>query len=395
MAVKLLTGDCRKILPTMAPGSVQAVITSPPYLWLRDYGVAGQVGLEASVGEYIATMVGIFRQVHRVLADDGVLWLNMGDSYSEAGNGGHQRTRPQSTTGEMADRAVGRARFHGHNPDGDRARRKGERRRAGEGMKPKDLMGVPWELALALRADGWFLRQDIIWAKPNPMPESAADRCTKAHEYLFLLSKSRSYWWDASAMKEPCADDEMRASFRGGAYVGGGAFANGGQGGKSPERGNVKNAARQWIAPRGWDTSKGEGGHGTIHRQGRGNDAPPITPKKSGNLARKQRADHGGPEGKSQHQAHSIPWEGFMRNKRSVWTVATTPTKDAHFATFPPKLIEPCVLSSCPRGGTILDPFGGAGTTGLVAQRHGRNAVLIELNAEYVQIAQRRLKRGK
>jgi DNA modification methylase len=238
--------------------------------------------------------------VHRVLRDDGTLWLNLGDSY--AGAGGQS---PQA--GILADRAVAKvARGPKLTP---------------ASIRPKDLIGIPWRVAFALQADGWYLRQDIIWHKPNPMPESVRDRCTKAHEYLFMLSKSERYHFDSEAIKEPAVSE-----------------ASSGNGFKRDARLSYRN-------PGG--TARG---------------------------SEKQWSDVGG-----------------KRNRRSVWTVATRPFKGAHFATFPPDLIEPCVLAGCPVGGVVLDPFGGAGTTGLVAQQHGRRAILCELNPEYVEIARARL----
>ncbi len=292
MSVEVRVGDCRELLRVMPNQSVHCCVTSPPYFGLRDYGHAGQIGMEPTPEEYIAAMVEVFRCVRDVLTDDGTLWLNIGDSYAGAGYSNHK-----NTGGAQRD-------------DGGK-----QRHLLGTGCKPKDLIGIPWMLAFALRADGWYLRQDIIWHKPNPMPESVRDRCTKAHEYVFLLSKSERYFFDSEAMKEP-ADP-----------------AN--------------------------------------HR-----DSPGVRRTAPGS------ADHSGFKDGRHYET---------RNKRSVWTVATQPYDGAHFATYPPALIEPCVLAGCPTGGTVLDPFGGAGTTGLVADRLGRNAVLCELNPEYAQLARNRI----
>lgn len=305
MTTTILTGDCVEMLRTLPDQSVHTCVTSPPYFGLRDYGVDGQIGLEATPDAFVARLVGVFREVKRVLRDDGTLWLNLGDSY--AANRSYQ---VPSTKGGAK-----------HGP-GQSAGGKGSS--VPDGLKPKDLIGIPWRVAFALQADGWYLRQDIIWHKPNPMPESVRDRCTKAHEYLFLLSKSDRYFFDAEAIKEPSVDLEKSAARYKSAF------------------GGAKNEALL-----------------------------------------------------STDQVHTRPigmreFDG-KRNKRSVWTVTTKPFKDAHFATFPPDLIEPCVLAGSPAGGTVLDPFFGAGTTGLVAQKHGRDCVGVELNPKYVEIAQRRL----
>lgn len=318
MTVTILKGDCREVLRTMPDESVHCVVTSPPYFGLRDYGVAGQIGLEATPDAFVSELVGVFSNVRRVLRDDGTLWLNLGDSYG-------------ATSGDIFIR--GSAGKPAKNPDQTKSARIAASAIAAgaldrdTGLRPKNLLGIPWRVAFALQADGWYLRQDIIWSKPNPMPESVRDRCTKAHEYLFLLSKSERYHYDAGAIAEPFADDRM-GNPNGGGHYAREAFAYAGPGAQS---GLQKG---QWNA----DGSK------------------------------------------------------TVRNKRSVWEVTTQPFSEAHFATFPPALIEPCILAGCPKGGTVLDPFGGAGTTGLVADRLGRNAILIELNPEYAAMAERRIK---
>jgi len=303
MTVMLMLGDCRESLRSMRDGSINTCVTSPPYFGLRDYGHADQIGLEPTPDEFVAAMVEVFREVKRVLRDDGTLWLNLGDSYVS------------TPTGKLGDKiTLGGGRENQaaalNRPD-----------KTGFGLAVKNLIGVPWRVAFALQADGWYLRQDIIWHKPNPMPESVQDRCTKAHEYIFMLSKSPRYYFDSEAIKEPAVSDHKS-----------------GNGFKRDARMSYQNA------------------DGTP----RGND--------------EQWTDVGG-----------------KRNRRSVWTVSTKPFKGAHFATFPPDLIEPCVMAGCPVGGLVLDPFGGAGTTGLVAQRHGRNAVLCELNYDYAAITCERL----
>lgn len=285
MSVRILLGDVREKLRELPDESVHCVVTSPPYFGLRDYGVEGQIGLEPTPAEFVAVMVDVFREVRRVLRKDGTLWLNLGDSYASGGKGGGG-----SFMAERGDAAwQSRSQVNGW-------------RSPPTGLKHKDLIGIPWRVAFALQADGWYLRQDIIWAKPNPMPESVTDRCTKAHEYLFLLSKSARYHYDAEAISEPCA----------------------------------------------WG------------------------------------------EGQRVVNDYGTELEGG-RNKRSVWEVATQPFKEAHFATFPPDLIEPCIKAGCPKGGCVLDPFGGAGTTGLVADRLQRDAILIELNPAYAEIARNRI----
>jgi DNA modification methylase len=364
VTVNILIGDVREQLRTLPDESVQCVVTSPPYWGLRDYGVTGQLGLEPTLGEHIATMVEVFHDVQRVLRKDGTLWLNYGDCYASSANGrsaadtkaaGNDdrtfRDKPFSTVGPIYDPAGGAR------GGGVRGSNKGHasgisngRVVAGGYLKPKDLCGVPWRIALALQDDGWWLRQDIIWAKPNPMPESIKDRCTKSHEYLFLLAKSDRYYFDADAIREPAGYDPGNTKF-----------------------------------PDGWDT--GKGAHGSIHRMGREKG------KKCGPNSRVfvDRVPHPRNGNKEGAVAGATPVEGATRNKRSVWTVSTEAFSEAHFATFPTALIEPCILAGCPTGGTVLDPFGGSGTTGLVADRLQRNAILIELNPEYAAMARRRI----
>ena len=298
---RVIFGDCRDTMRDLkAQGvRVQCCVTSPPYYGLRDYGHPGQIGLEHTPEEYIAAMVEVFRCVRDVLADDGTLWLNIGDSY--AANRSYQ---VPSTKGGAK---------HGH---GQAAGGKGSR--VPDGLKPKDLIGIPWMLAFALRADGWYLRQDIIWSKPNPMPESVRDRCTKAHEYLFLLAKSERYYFDHVAIQEP---ETMKPQNR-------------------------------------------------------------LTPRKANPNAKV----HGMPEYRRQEGGTG----GGMRNRRSVWSVNTAPYGGAHFATFPPALIEPCILAGSRPGDLVLDPFMGSGTTAQVAQALGRQWIGCELNPEYAPLQQAR-----
>lgn len=307
--VDIITGDCRATLRNMPEQSVHCCVTSPPYFGLRDYGHADQIGLEPTPDEFVAAMVAVFRDVRRVLRDDGTLWLNLGDSYASGtkGSGGAGK----STLGPKRD--LQNIDFQKMQP-----------RKFSCGLADKQLIGIPWRVAFALQADGWYLRQDIIWHKPNPMPESVKDRCTKAHEYIFMLSKGPRYYYDADAVKEPLAETSIPRLQQNIAAQVGTTRANGG----AKTNGNFK---------------------------------------AQGDL------------------------ETGLRNKRSVWTVTTKPFKGAHFATFPPDLVEPCILAGCPEGGTVLDPFGGAGTTGLVAARHGRNAVLCELNPTYAAMARDRI----
>ena len=293
-------GNCIEVMRWLRAGSVQTCVTSPPYFGLRDYGHEGQIGLEPTPDEFVDALVEVFREVRRLLADDGTLWLNLGDSYAGAGYSNHK-----GTGGTQRE-------------DGGK-----QRHLSGTGCKNKDLIGIPWRVAFALQADGWYLRQDIIWHKPNPMPESVTDRCTKAHEYIFLLSKSPRYYFDHEASKEPVRPDKLRRA----------------------KAGHTR-------------------GQGKLDKSR--NDATTVRPTKI---------------------------TGTTRNRRSVWTVTTKPFKGAHFATFPPDLIEPCILAGSRAGDTVLDPFMGAGTTAVVAQRLGRKYVGAELNPEYAAIARERILR--
>lgn len=309
MMNKIEFGDCRDTMRRWASEGVKAqmCVTSPPYFGLRDYGHDGQIGLEQTPDEYIAAMVEVFRCVRDVLSDDGTLWLNIGDSYARplakggSGPGGKNREWYGDNYGEAGGAGV---------PGG---------------CKPKDLIGIPWMLAFALRADGWYLRQDIIWHKPNPMPESVRDRCTKAHEYIFLLSKSERYFFDSEAIKEPCVNQKM------------------------PGR-NMTDTRENYGA--------GNGGN-------------------SGLRDLKARYKNG-------------DWPTH-RSKRSVWNVPVVAYKGAHFATFPPALIEPCILAGSRSGDIVLDPFMGSGTTAMVALRHDRQYLGCELNPDYAALQQERI----
>ncbi len=331
--VTILTGDCREMLKTLPDGSVNCCLTSPPYFGLRDYQVKGQIGLEQTPDEYVAQMVVVFREVRRVLRADGTLWLNLGDSYFA--HPGQRKTSDKAGAKQHTVRGASSA------PS-----------RSVDGLKPKDLIGIPWRVAFALQTDGWYLRQDIIWAKPNPMPESVTDRCTKSHEYLFLMSKSERYYFDQEAISEPASASSV-------------------------ERLSQATLEMQKGSHRVPDKT-----NGTMKAVARGGK----------NAFRGQGSNRDGANGPANREGRDMKEVGasLLRNKRDVWTVTTKPYKGAHFATFPAELITPCILAGCPAGGMVLDPFGGSGTTGEVASGNGRNATLIELNPDYVKLSQDR-----
>lgn len=306
----MILGDALEQLQTMKSESIYTCVTSPPYYNLRDYGIAGQIGTEETPEEYVDRLVQVFREVRRILRPDGTLWLNIGDSYA-------------TKTGRYAPGLSSR------NICGKPSRG------TPEGYKHKDLIGIPWMVAFALRADGWYLRRDIIWQKPNAMPESVTDRCTKSHEYIFLLAKSDRYYFDHTAIKErrtSCKNDAVAGS---------------------------------------------RGAFGPRQTRLRG----------SGNIKRKYRPTP------TKHLEGNIPYSGEseLRSKRDVWTVATRGCKGNHFAVFPEQLVEPCILAGCPEGGTVLDPFAGSGTTGVAAKRLRRNFIGVEINSEYWEMAQKRI----
>ena len=359
-------GCCLESLLQLPEQSVQCCVTSPPYWGLRDYGVPGQFGLESTPDEFVAKMVAVFREVRRVLRDDGTLWVNIGDSYARDITSG-----PSGFNGKHA--------YIGTKPPPQM-----NLKCYGGSLKPKDLCGIPWMVAFALRADGWYLRSDIIWSKPNPMPESVKDRPTKAHEYLFLLSKSQRYYYDAGAIKERCVQDEMANGFRGGAYCNNETFDNA-EGGKRKTMGNYK-------MPDGWDT--GPGGHGSFHRDGRekGRSARDNF-KREG--SKREQAIPNQTKGTHRTDRDDSQYDLGTRNKRTVWTVATQPYKEAHFATFPPKLIEPCILAGSRPGDIVLDPFNGSGTTGVVSLKHGRQYIGCELNPDYINLTVPRLQQAQ
>ena len=297
---KILCGDALEQLKTIPSESVDMCVTSPPYYALRDYGMVAQIGLEETPEAYIQKLVDVFHEVKRVLKKDGTLWLNIADSYCGTGDKGSYKD-PKYAEGRNGQSVSKTKKI--------------------VGIKPKDLIGIPWLLAFALRADGWYLRQDIIWAKPNPMPESVTDRCTKSHEYIFLFSKSPKYYFDNEAIQED-ANPQSEARYK-----------------------SVFNAGKV--------------------------------------------PEHFRPDGATNTMGMK-EWTG-KRNKRDVWQVSTQAITEAHFATFPEKLIEPCILAGSRRGGAVLDPFFGSGTTGRVATAHGREYIGIELNPDYIEIANKRL----
>lgn len=389
--IRIITADCRAALRTLAPKSVHCCVTSPPYWGLRDYGTAGQIGLEPTPDEFVAEMVAVFREVRRVLKDTGTVWLNLGDSYAGSGRGGNVSANTSTLEGSQTSQLASKIkRTRGSREIGSSARdaavtnvaRRNTRnlptRFASDtadhtayaappaGLKQKDLMGLPWMVAFALRADGWYLRQDIIWHKPNPMPESVTDRCTKAHEYIFLLSKSSKYHYDASAIAEAASPNTHARVSQDVASQNGCARANGGTRVDRPMK-----AVGTGVGF-GHGSDKAARGRGRISARKQGEHCSGIKNNESFTRA----------------TSMSVVTK---RNKRSVWTVNTQGFKEAHFATFPPALIEPCILAGCPKGGIVLDPFFGAGTTGLVSDRLQRDCIGIEINQEYAEMAARRI----
>lgn len=328
----LYLGDVRNILEELPDETVHCCVTSPPYWGLRDYGFDGQIGLEPTPGEYVNSIISVCQEIRRILRDDGTLWLNLGDSYATGAGkvgdhpgGGEQGKRWTGNHPGRANQNVGRGTPSRADGRGDHVYLgppQQPNRMPQKGLKPKDLVGIPWRVAFALQADGWYLRSDIIWHKPNPMPESVTDRPTKSHEYIFLLSKSQKYHYDHEAIKEPAQDWGTRNRVNS-SYVGHEVYLGGAQ---------------------------------------------TITTG-----------------------VHDCKYAESGRNKRSVWSVATRPYAGAHFATFPQKLIEPCILAGCPSGGVVLDPFSGSGTTAVVAHNLGRKSIMIEANPDYYALARERI----
>ncbi|WP_233343514.1 site-specific DNA-methyltransferase [Burkholderia cepacia] len=357
-------GDCRDLMRAMIADGVrvQTIVTSPPYWGLRSYLPDGhpdkhrEIGQEPTLREFIDTLVGVFDLARELLADDGTLWLNMGDAY--AGSWG-----AQGRTGQMSDRSV----ISAQQIAAAQHRASGTGSRGRTGLKPKDLMGQPWRLAFALQDSGWYLRQDIIWHKPNPMPESVRDRCTKAHEYLFLLSKNERYYFDQAAILEPVSPNtHARLSQNVQAQIGS-ERANGG----AKSNGNMKAVGRGV----GWG-----GGHGT--------DAD----ERSRGRVKRKLADEGGSTKNNASFDEAMAIMPTERNRRSVWHIPTQSYSGAHFATFPEALVEPCVLAGSRPGDVVFDPFFGSGTTGQVAQRLGRRFLGCELNPDYETLQRDRLR---
>lgn len=337
---QILVGDCIDMMRTLPDQSVHTCVTSPPYFGLRDYGVDGQIGQEQTPAEFIARLVEVFREVRRVLRDNGTAWVNMGESYAGSW-GAHGRDDMGVGVSTLSQRQV------------MASQRKAKATTHAE-YKPKDLMGMPWRLAFALQDDGWYLRQDIIWHKPNPMPESTRDRCTKSHEYLFLLSKSPRYFYDQDAIKEPVALS------------------------------SIVRMAQDLEQQRGSDRVPGKANGPMKAVRSRRDSFKRENSKREQAIPGQSMGTHR-PDRKESDYAMNT------RNKRSVWTVPTQGFKGAHFATFPPDLIRPCILAGAPRGGVVLDPFGGAGTTSLVSMQEGRRSIICELNSEYAEMARRRI----
>lgn len=428
--IEIRHGDCREVMRGMEPASVHCVVTSPPYWGLRVYagedvtvwgsddhehewgerteprrsrsesdattekqkssagsyyeaegGVRcrcgawrGSLGLEPTLEMYVEHTVEVFREVRRVLRDDGTVWLNMGDSYNSGpgwGRGG----------GSTLDGGIP----HGYRPGSGRAdgevKQDSPRNRDGisaPGLKPKDLIGIPWRVAFALQADGWWLRSDIVWSKPNPMPESVTDRPTRAHEYVFLLAKSARYYYDADAIREPMAESSI-------ARISQPTFDQQTGGPKDYAKTGVNRhrSARKALeglkerqVPASWATSSSYA------------DQDPRYKKRDKQRGHGRRHDD---FNDCRDAMTKEEQQSMGANKRTVWEIATQPFPDAHFATFPEALVKPCILAGCPEGGTVLDPFAGSGTVGVVAQKAGRSAILIEQSAEYVEMMQKRL----
>jgi DNA modification methylase len=348
--------DCREGFKLLDDNSIDCCVSSPPYYALRDYGVKGQIGLEQTPEEFIQNLVEVYREIKRVLKPEGTIWINIGDSY----NGYKANTRDSDYVGNSGRPIV----ESGHGL-------------VSKSLKNKDLIGIPWMLAFALRSDGWYLRQDIIWHKPNPMPESVNDRCTKSHEYIFLLSKSPKYYYNAYAIATDYAANTYTTF---GHKVSGNGDGSGLV--MSQNWGNdIKiRKPKTWKTPDGWDT--GSGTHGSFHRNGR---------EKGKHYPRPGIDNKGGNQGNGGTFMNPSSEDYGKANKRSVWTVATRPFKEAHFATFPQELIVDCIKAGCPEDGIILDPFMGAGTTALVARKLNRNYIGFELNPKYVELSKRRL----
>ena len=353
----ILCGDALESLRQLPDGIAHCCVTSPPYMGLRSYlpdedpRKPFEIGLEATIEEYVAKMVAIFAEVRRVLRPDATLWLNLGDAY--ANNASTSRMR-------RAEQGNGSGAFHIPSDERLEARRQRPNRLTNlksSGLKHKDLIGLPWRVAFALQADGWWLRSDIIWHKLNPMPESVLDRPTRAHEYIFLLATSARYYYDAAAIREPAAASSVARI-------------------QQPNFEQQKGGAKDYQ-------TNGGNGNRSMRRA-----LEHFADKQRGHARR--------------HAGFNDRWDAMSKeqqqslgaNKRDVWSLGTYAYPGAHFATFPPKLIEPCILAGCPPGGLVLDPFMGAGTTAVVALRHNRHFLGIELNPVYIELAEERLGAG-
>jgi DNA modification methylase len=368
MPIQLIQGDCLEEIKKLPDQSVQCCVTSPPYYGLRDYGMDGQIGLEQTPEEYVAKLVEIFREVRRVLKDDGTLWLNLGDSYAHS-----LRQAGEEHAGELSRKSKGIIK-EGYRP-------------LQEGYKEKDLIGIPWMVAFALRDDGWWLRSDIIWNKTNPMPESVQDRPMKSHEYIFLFSKNggKSLIWKAADTEEWSYNPDISE--------------------KLFDDDNKKYVPR-WkgydyyydniaiLEPANFDgrkdtyckgSNKYKNGTQTFAKEAHERWPNKIRGFKTKDQLEDQNPQHHGNDIDCYYQ-DGLP----ARNKRDVWTISTQPYKEAHFATYPQKLIEPCILAGCPMGGVVLDPFNGAGTTGVVCLQFGRKYIGIELNPQYIKLSEKR-----
>jgi DNA modification methylase len=381
MSARIIIADVLAGLATLKDQSVQTVVTSPPYWGLRDYGVPGQLGLEANPDDYLEKMVEVFREVRRVLKLRGTLWLNMGDCYAtgagrvgDAPGGGEQGARWRGEITRKRDSFrrdhAAAARLTGAVGPGTQPNRMPL-----PGLKPKDLVGMPWRLAFALQADGWWLRSDIVWSKPNPMPESVTDRPTKAHEYLFLMSRAARYYYNADAIREPVAEATWNRIQQAGFDEQTGGPKDGLNPNRSQRRALV-NLKGRLMCPQLED-----GGFRGGSRSGV--SAPDYDDRKW--------ADRSDGRSRPPMTMTDREYHPLGRNKRSVWEIATAPFPEAHFATFPVTLVEPCILAGSRPGDTVLDPFAGAGTTLLVADRLARDAIGIELNPDYAALAERRI----
>lgn len=344
MKSELFIGDSLAVLKTLPDESVNCVVTSPPYWNLRNYDIEGQLGLEPTPGEYISKMTAVFHEVKRILKNDGTCWINISDTYSGGGRGSGYSEKQDSNRGTVdMPRSI-----------------------VANGFKPKDLCGIPWRLAFALQADGWYLRQDIIWAKSNPMPESVTDRCTKSHEYIFLLTKSAKYWYDAGAIAEPITESTIKRV----------ALAESRDKDEAESKEHVSASYKRCNAARV-----------SVDKYADGRD----------HLVCKPRMKNIQPDGQQPNSFHVSRAEGEpdklypIRNRRSVWTISTQPYPEAHFATFPEEIPRLCISAGCPPDGVVLDCFAGSGTSLIVAARLRRSGIGIELNPQYQDLIEKRM----